>query len=69
MDEHLRLMDAGTLQAASGDLRGACDRFLASALMAPSVWTKNRFKVFLLHCMILRELHFKATNNKKKNEP
>jgi hypothetical protein len=34
MDEHLRLMDAGMLQAASGDLCGACHRFLVHCIQS-----------------------------------
>ena len=49
--------------AGRGDLRGACDKFLAAALAAPSVWSPHRFKCFMMHTMILRELHFKASES------
>jgi len=61
MVKYLLLCDQGMILAQQGDLRGACNKFLASALAAPSVWAPHRYKSFMMHTMILRELHFKAS--------
>jgi len=63
MDKHTRLRESGEMLAGRGDLRGACDKFLAATLAAPSVWSPHRFKCFMMHTMILRELHFKASES------
>lgn len=62
MNKMIRLMESGMAQCQSGDLKGACDKFIAAVLAAPKVWDHNRFKAFMMHCTILRELHFKASD-------
>lgn len=46
----------------SDEYRSACDNGMKATLAVEDVWNSDRFSAFMLHCMILRELHFRATN-------
>lgn len=61
MKKHDRLFNSAADLAARGMLREACDKYLQATFACPSVWHKNRFYCFIMHSMILRELHFPAT--------
>jgi len=61
MVDYINLREEGMRMAQRGNLSGPCDKFLVATLAAPSVWSTHRFKCFMMHAMILQELHFRAS--------
>lgn len=54
-------MNAGFELCQRKKLRGGCDKLLAAVQASSRHWPE-RFKCFMMHCTILRELHFRATD-------